>query len=170
MKPDRPLDPSIVEECHREWRDTLERYAWAVVRDRSLAADAVQNAFVALARFGGDVNAEARKAWLYKVVHREAVRIRTVESRQQFGASDLVSESPVSYHIDPLNELSSLEDVHRIRHRLNELSPEQREVIQLRIFEDKTFAEIASQLSIPLGTALSRMRLAIQKLREGESE
>jgi RNA polymerase sigma-70 factor (ECF subfamily) len=42
--------------------------------------------------------------------------------------------------------------------------------LKLRIFEDRTFAEIAEQLQIPLGTALSRMRLALEKLRANEPE
>ena len=35
----------------------------------------------------------------------------------------------------------------------------------MRIVEDKTFGQIAEELQIPLGTALSRMRLALERLR-----
>ncbi len=34
-------------------------------------------------------------------------------------------------------------------------------VLKMRIFEEKTFAQIAKELNVPLGTALSRMRLAL---------
>jgi RNA polymerase sigma-70 factor (ECF subfamily) len=39
-------------------------------------------------------------------------------------------------------------------------------VVRLRIYEEKTFAEIAQLLNIPLGTALGRMNLAVRKLRD----
>ncbi len=35
----------------------------------------------------------------------------------------------------------------------------------MRIYDEKTFAAIAEELSLPLGTVLSRMQLAIRKLR-----
>jgi DNA-directed RNA polymerase specialized sigma24 family protein len=35
----------------------------------------------------------------------------------------------------------------------------------MRIYEEKTFATIAKELKIPLGTALGRMRAALIKLR-----
>lgn len=34
----------------------------------------------------------------------------------------------------------------------------------MRIYEEKSFAEIAEELSVPLGTVLTRMRLALKKL------
>jgi RNA polymerase sigma-70 factor (ECF subfamily) len=44
----------------------------------------------------------------------------------------------------------------------------------MRIYEEKTFATIAEELGIPLGTALGRMRTALQKLqrrfRSGEPD
>jgi len=45
------------------------------------------------------------------------------------------------------------------------LPPEQQQVVRMRIYEDKTFAVIAAELGIPLGTALGRMRTALIKLR-----
>jgi len=36
----------------------------------------------------------------------------------------------------------------------------------MRIYEEKTFAVIAEELSLPLGTVLTRMRLAMQKLHK----
>ncbi len=62
MKSERSLDSATVADCYRVYKDLLERYAWSVLRDWSLASDAVQNGFVAFSRFGGDVEPEARKA------------------------------------------------------------------------------------------------------------
>ena len=58
-----------------------------------------------------------------------------------------------------------LEAVDAVKAALAELRPEEREVVRMRIYEEKTFAVIAEELQIPLGTALARMRSALGKLR-----
>lgn len=170
--PERPLDPTTVTECHQAFGPMLERYAWAIVRDWSLAADAVQNSFVALARFGGDVLPEARKNWLFRVVHRESLRIREKQSR--FHAmpsdSDLIREPSTTYESNPISKILHDEEIEKLNRKIKELSPEQQQVLHMRIFEDKTFAEISTQLSIPIGTALSRMRLALERLRASSND
>jgi RNA polymerase sigma-70 factor (ECF subfamily) len=53
----------------------------------------------------------------------------------------------------------------RIRDALSQLPAEQAEVIRKAFFEDKVHAEIEKELSIPLGTVKSRLRLAMNRLR-----
>ena len=53
-----------------------------------------------------------------------------------------------------------------VRQAIDELPEAQRQIVCLRIYDEKTFAEIAEELQIPLGTALSRMRAAVSKLKE----
>jgi RNA polymerase sigma-70 factor (ECF subfamily) len=57
------------------------------------------------------------------------------------------------------------ETIERVRQAISELSGEQQQVVRMRIYEEKTFAVIAAELGIPLGTALGRMRAAMSKLR-----
>ena len=171
MTTERPLESGIVANCHQNWQLILERYAWAILRDWALAADAVQNAFVALARFGGDVEPDARKAWMFRVVHREAIRMRNAEIRRQNVTSQLVRESPTSYHANPLGEIARMEEIEELHRKIASLPSEQQKIIRMRIVEEKTFSEIANLLAIPMGTALSRMRLALERLtatRHGE--
>jgi RNA polymerase sigma-70 factor (ECF subfamily) len=61
--------------------------------------------------------------------------------------------------------LSSSEELQELQARIASLPPEQKIVVNMRIVEDKTFGQISEELQIPLGTALSRMRLALQRLR-----
>ncbi len=166
--PDRPLDPTTVAECHTAFSNILERYVWAIVRDWSLAADVVQTSFVALSRFGGDVAPEARKSWLFRVAHREAIRVRErqkpyIQSSKELTAS--VFEAQATYEINPLSKMADQEDIDELTKRISELPQEQQQVLRLRFFENKTFAEIAESVQIPIGTALSRMRLALDRLR-----
>jgi RNA polymerase sigma-70 factor (ECF subfamily) len=53
-----------------------------------------------------------------------------------------------------------------VRKAVEALPAEQREVVRLRIDEEKTFAEIAALTGKPLGTILTRMRLATKKLAD----
>lgn len=165
---DRPLPPEIVENCVNQYQTILERYAWAILRDWSLAKDAAQNGFVLLARFGGDVAPEAVKSWLFKVVHREAIRLR--ESQRLQPNSELVAEPAADYETSPLNSMIQQERVELIRQQIALLPPEQQTILKMRIVDEFSFAEIATSLNIPLGTALSRMRLALEKLRKQNDE
>jgi RNA polymerase sigma-70 factor (ECF subfamily) len=58
-----------------------------------------------------------------------------------------------------------LEAVDAVKAALATLRPEEREIVRMRIYEEKTFAVIAAELKIPLGTALGRMRTALIKLK-----
>ena len=171
--PDRPLDQDTVADCHLAFSKMLERYAWAIVRDWSLAADVVQASFVSLARFGGDVAPEARKSWLFRVAHREALRVR--ERQKPYNqTSQLVAsavfENQATYEVSPLTKMAAQEEAEDLGEKISRLSVEQRQVLRLRFFENKTFAEIAETMQIPLGTALSRMRLALERLRSMSNE
>lgn len=53
----------------------------------------------------------------------------------------------------------------RVRAALAALSPEQAEIIRLFYFEERPHSEIARSLGLPLGTVKSRVRLAVERLR-----
>ncbi len=171
--PDRPLDQATVAECHSVFSKMLERYAWAIVRDWSLAADVVQTTFAALSRFGGDVAPEARKSWLFRVVHREAMRVRERQkpyNHSSQNSASAVYESQASYEVNPLSKMAEQEEFEQLTKRIGCLPKEQQQVLRLRFFENMTFAEIAEAMQIPIGTALSRMRLALARLRTASSQ
>ena len=58
------------------------------------------------------------------------------------------------------------ETAERIQEALADLPLEQQHVVRMRIYEQMTFAAIAAQTGIPLGTVITRMQLALRKLRE----
>ena len=61
--------------------------------------------------------------------------------------------------------MADQEEVEQLTRLIGELPKEQRDVLRLRFFENMTFAEIAETMQTPIGTALSRMRLALARLR-----
>jgi DNA-directed RNA polymerase specialized sigma24 family protein len=57
-----------------------------------------------------------------------------------------------------------------LRTAIGQLPQEQRIVVERRIHHHETFAQIAEQLDVPLGTVLTRMRIATQSLRKSLHE
>ena len=49
---------------------------------------------------------------------------------------------------------------------IRKLPAEQREVLHMKIYEDKTFSEIGEMIGVPVNTAASRYRYAMNKLKE----
>ena len=90
-------------------------------------------------------------------------RIRK-ETRPSFDPEDpfFVHDS----NIAPDSVIEVKENQAKIRSVLAKLSKEQEEVIRLSFFEEKTHPVIADELKLPLGTVKSRIRLAMQKIRE----
>jgi len=54
----------------------------------------------------------------------------------------------------------------RVRWALSQLTADQRDLLQLNFYEDKSHADIAAQLALPLGTVKTRLRRAASVLRE----
>jgi RNA polymerase sigma-70 factor (ECF subfamily) len=65
----------------------------------------------------------------------------------------------------PSDAVLSAEREARVRVALEQLPPDQADVVRLSYFEDRPHVEIAAALSIPLGTVKSRIRLAMTRLR-----
>ncbi len=166
------LDQAVVEALFNEHRDELHRFLLGVLRDWQLAHDVLQSAFARLVERGHETREESRKAWLFRVAFHEAMAVRRRE-----GVGDKVFQKLAwtagRAHPSADDPLLRRELVERVRSALDELPASQRQVVRMRIYEGKTFAVIAAELSIPLGTALARMRSALMKLRRiltGEDE
>jgi len=158
------LDSAIVSALWDEQGEALRRFLVGVLKDPALAADAMQAAWMKLVEQGHTVQPGSRKSWLFQVAYREALLLRR---RQATGDNVLRRLAWVARsHAAASDESAMLQElVARVRAALDELPAGQRQVVRMRIYEQKTFAEIADELGIPLGTALGRMRAATAKLR-----
>jgi RNA polymerase sigma-70 factor (ECF subfamily) len=144
----------------------MRRLAFGVMRDRDAAEDAVQVTFAKAVEAAGDVPPEAIKSWLYRVVFHEAVtqKRRSSVNRKALqklwdGVGNPACESPEA-------PLVRREIVEQVREALQSLPTHQRHVAQARVYEEKTFSQIAADMGVPLGTVLTHMRRALGKLRQ----
>lgn len=133
--------------------------ASAMLGNASEAEDLLHDVFLEVWRHAIDYSAQrgSVRAWLVTRTRSRALdRIRSASRRRNVPAS----EAP-----DPGAPAPQFDDHDRLRQTLMQMPETQREVVLLAYFEDLSSAEIAEQLSIPVGTVKSRMRAALSALR-----
>jgi RNA polymerase sigma-70 factor (ECF subfamily) len=141
--------------------------ALRVVRDSSLAEDAVQDAFLTIWRTAGSFLAEKAKpsTWILTLVHRRAVDVVRREERRRAAPLETVDvPDPTGASTD---EEAALRDRRRIvQAALQQLPDDQREALELAYYGGLTQSELAERLSLPLGTIKSRMFTGLRRLRD----
>ena len=168
VNPPSPLNTEQVAALYLQHSEELRCFLVGLLRDQQLAADVLQATFVKMVQRGGETQAETRKAWLFRVAYHEAMAIRRRDAVGEKIVKRIAEDG--DQRAMPEDSLVRHESVERVREALEQLPPDQRQVVRMRIYEEKTFAVIAEELRIPLGTALGRMRSALIKLRVSLAE
>ena len=154
-----------------EHLDSLYGYALILTRDQTAAEDLVQETYLRAVRAFGQLMANSnlkswlfvimRNAWLNQLRHtRSGPRFVELddESVESVYQNDLVNEDP---HVVYLRKLER----EQIRVAIADLPELYREIIVLRDLEGFSYQEIATMLSCPAGTVMSRLGRAREKLR-----
>ena len=139
--------------------------AFRVLRDESLAEDAVQEAFLGLWRTAGSFVPERAKAstWLLTLVHRRAVDLVRREQRRR---GDPLEDAPEPTTDSAEDDAWLRLERERVQGALAQLPDQQREAIELAYYGGFTQSELADRLGQPLGTIKSRMFSGLARLRE----
>ena len=135
---------------------------------RQAAEDLVQDASLKVWRSARSYKASRRsvRTWVLSIVHNQAVdQLRAAASRRR--TQELVELSAVAYQpSDAFDEAWLRSRKEQVREALETLPPVQLEVIELSYFSGYTHAEISALLGLSLGTVKSRLRLAMQKVKD----
>ena len=139
----------------------LDSAAWLILRDTEQAKDAVQNALVRAWRDLPTLRDPDRfDQWLHRLLVRacidEARRLRRHRTNVELVNIDLPAASGME---------SVVADRDQIERGFVRLSPEMRAVLVLHHYLDLPLPDVAATLSIPLGTAKSRLHRALGLLR-----
>jgi len=139
-----------------------------VLRDRAQSEEVTQEVFVEAwqqaRRF--DPARGTAASWLLTIAHRRAVdRVRSSQASQARDLRVGIKDFQDSY--DDVEENAILHDeTVRVSQALQRLSAPQREAIHLSYFGGYTHLEVAEILKIPVGTAKTRIRDGMSKLRD----
>jgi len=139
-----------------------------VVRDPAQAEEVAQEAFLEIWRASGrfDPAKGSPLGWLLTIVHRKAVdRVRSAEASSRRDLTYHHQNQPVEHDATAEAAHASLE-ARRVRGALLSLTPVQREALELAYFGGYTHTEVATMLELPVGTAKTRIRDGLIRLRD----
>jgi RNA polymerase sigma-70 factor, ECF subfamily len=137
-----------------------------VVADPLMAEEVAQDAFLALWRRPGAFDPARGKlqAFLLGVTRNKAIDLVRREQSQRKTREILSHEADRASKQDFPAE--QLENKQVVQEALKQLTPLQREAIVLAYFGGRTYREVAEELGVPEGTAKTRLRDGMTRLRE----
>ena len=148
-------------------RGRLYRFLLRQLRDPALADELFQDVWqrVIAARRGWTPDASFA-TWLYRIAHnRLADHWRAQQHRPPTPADGDERAARIPDPDNPERTLSEFEQRRRLQLALDELPPEQREVLLLRLEQELTLEEIGAITGVGRETVKSRLRYAMEKLR-----
>jgi RNA polymerase sigma-70 factor, ECF subfamily len=139
-----------------------------VLRDRALAEEVAQEVLVEVWRKATRFDPERGTAsgWITTLAHRRAVdRVRSEQASRD--RDERVSHRDRGREVDVVaDEVAIRLDHWQVRQALAALTDRQREAIELAYFQGHTYRDVARVLDIPEGTAKSRLRDGLLRLRD----
>ena len=159
-------DESALREVIDEYGGVVHGMARRVLAEPTLAEEVAQDTFLALWRRPGafDPARGSLQSFLLGIVRNKAIDLVRKEESLRRTRDTLARELPVKDEgFDPAAEIEERE---RVASALGTLSEVQREAIVLAYFGGRTYREVASELEIPEGTAKTRLRDGLIRLRQ----
>ncbi len=149
--------------------DAAFNYARWLTRNDPDAEDVVQDACVRALRFFSSLRGDNARAWLLSIVRNTWYgRFRAASGGdRQTVVFDEVSDERPGIELDPEALVIQQQAVERVRRALEALPPDFREVLVLRELEGLSYKEIATIVDIPIGTVMSRLARARERLLPG---
>jgi RNA polymerase sigma-70 factor, ECF subfamily len=144
--------------------DAAFNYARWLTRNDADAEDVVQDACMRAMRYFSSLRDDDARAWLFTIVRnvwysRVSRRANVVEAAADGGHDERPDDA-----LDPEERLLQQYTVSRVRDALEQLPVDFREVVVLREIEGLSYKEIAAVVRVPIGTVMSRLARARERL------
>jgi RNA polymerase sigma-70 factor, ECF subfamily len=142
--------------------------ALRVVRDPAQAQEVTQEAYLEVWRTASRFDQAKGSAisWLMTITHRKAVdRVRSAEAASRRDTTYHDTTQPVA-HDSTADAAETKLEARRVRTALTGLTDVQREAITLAYYGGYTHTEVATMLDLPVGTAKTRIRDGLIRLRD----
>jgi RNA polymerase sigma-70 factor (ECF subfamily) len=147
--------------------DAAHNLARWLLRNEQDAQDVVQEAYLRAFRSFSGFHGTNGRAWLLTIVRNTSYTLLKKNRAVDF-TTPFDEEIHATGHesVSPATILEHSEDAELIREAMDELPAEFREILVLRHQEGLSYKEIADIAQIPLGTVMSRLARARDKLKE----
>ena len=153
--------------------NTLYNYIYFIVKNRELTEDIFQETFIkaiTTIKQGRYTETGKFRAWITRIAHNLIIDHFRQEKNENTVSNDNIA-------VDLLNNASlcegTIEDMlvqnqifSDIQKLIKQLPDNQREVLEMRYYQDLSFKEISELTGVSINTALGRMRYAILNMRK----
>jgi len=160
----------------KRYKNQVYKFIYLKVKDADLANDIFQESFIKVVQNikAGKYNEEGKfLPWATRIAqnlvidyYREHKKVRIFSERNTFNEDFGIFQRIACEDKNYLQKKSTEELEEQLVELLNHLPKVQREIVELRIFHDLSFKEIAESEKISINTALGRMRYALINLRK----
>lgn len=154
------------------YKGSVHSYIYFIVRNKELTEDLFQETFVKVIttiKQGRYTDNGKFKAWIMRIAHNLIIDNFRQERNENLISNDevevdLFNNMKLCDHTieEKLVKQQVLEDVRRL---VGFLPETQRKVLEMRVYQDMSFKEIADTTGVSINTALGRMRYAIMNMR-----
>ncbi len=158
------MAPRVFDEVVLPHLDAAFNYARWLTGSDADAEDVVQDACLRAMRFFSSLRRDDARAWLFTIVRNTWLSRFSRRSRTEVANLDQAADEQPDERLNPEALLFQQDTVSRVRHALDELPAEFREAIVLREFEGMSYKEIAAVAGVPIGTVMSRLARARDRL------
>jgi RNA polymerase sigma-70 factor (ECF subfamily) len=162
---------SALSELYDRYSRLIYSLALNAVGDPATAEEITQDVFIRIWDHAGTYQAEKSKVvtWIASITRYrsiDVIRRRKIRPESQSVSWEI---EPSANEMNPINVEQTVEisqERRRVRQAISVLPEEQRQALAYAYFQGYTHREIAEVLGEPLGTVKTRIRLAMQKLRQ----
>src|SRR5437763_11234841 len=145
--------------------DAAFNYARWLTKSHAEAEDVVQDACVRAMRFFASLRDDDARAWLFAIVRNTWYsRVSRRSSITEATTFDNAQDEKPDEALDPEEQLLQQQAVARVHAALARLPTDFREIIVLREIEGLSYKEIAVVVRVPIGTVMSRLARARERL------
>ena len=159
-------DKSAVQECLKKYGGLVWSLARRMSSSTEDAEDAVQEIFIDVWKHAGRFDeSQASEATFIAMIARRRLIDRLRASKRRLAPTsleDVVTEPSDGYE----NRLHSYVEARQATEALKSLRPEQRQILELSIYQGLSHQEIADRTGMPLGTVKTHARRGLIQMRE----
>jgi RNA polymerase sigma-70 factor (ECF subfamily) len=162
-------DPEAAGAFVRRFQHRVIGLASLITRDAADAEEVAQDAFVRAWRYAAsyDPRRGSVPSWLLGIVRNVAVdRVRVSSRRRERELDDTFADGWLEQLPDAADAIVDRDAAAPVVAAMQVLPPEQRQALMAVTFYGLTARELSQATHVPLGTAKSRIRLGLRRLRE----